>query len=61
MTTGPVDGEFRAQDWDAYKMGTGDPFVEPEPLAAEIAVVNDARVANKAHSGQEQAEPPGCR
>jgi predicted O-methyltransferase YrrM len=45
MTTGPVDGEFRAQDWDAYKMATRDPFVELEPLAAEIAVVDDALAA----------------
>jgi len=45
MATGPVDGEFRARDWDAYKMATRDPFVELEPLAAEIAVVNEALAA----------------
>ncbi len=33
-------GEFRAEDWDRYRMDTRDPFVELEPLANEIAVVN---------------------
>ena len=42
MTSKSVDGEFRAGDWDTYKMATRDPFVELEPLADEIAVVDEA-------------------
>ncbi len=41
MAIGPVDGEFRAGDWDTYKMATREPFVELEPLANEIAIVDE--------------------
>ncbi len=40
-----VDSEFRAADWDSYKMATRDPFVELEPVDAEIALVDDALAA----------------
>jgi len=33
-------GEFRAPDWDALKMNTREPFVELEPLQAELAIVD---------------------
>ncbi len=42
MTTQAVAGEFRAGDWDTYKMATRDPFVELEPPADEIVVVDEA-------------------
>lgn len=42
-TVTPV--EFRAVDWDAYRMNTRDPFAELEPLEAEVAVVDRALAA----------------
>lgn len=43
--TACVDLEFRARDWDTYRMSTREPFVELEPLADEIAVVGQALAA----------------
>ncbi|MEA3402496.1 MAG: class I SAM-dependent methyltransferase [Armatimonadota bacterium] len=37
-----MSGEFRAGDWDSYTMTYGEPFAELEPLADEIAVVDEA-------------------
>ncbi|MGC9318862.1 MAG: class I SAM-dependent methyltransferase [Armatimonadota bacterium] len=37
-----IDGEFRAADWESYTMTASEPFAELEPLADEIAVVDDA-------------------
>lgn len=36
------DGEFRAYDWDSYRMSTREPFVELEAPEAEVAVVDAA-------------------
>lgn len=45
MSTGCLTGEFRAADWNNYRMNTREPFAELEPLATEIAVVDDALAA----------------
>ncbi len=45
MSPERVDGEFRAPDWESYRMATRDPFVELEPLDAEIALVDEALAA----------------
>ncbi len=42
MSTDLRNGEFRAADWNNYRMNTREPFVELEPLPAEIAVVDEA-------------------
>jgi len=45
MSGDRVDGEFRAADWDGYRMATRDPFAALESLDAEIALVDDALAA----------------
>jgi len=42
MTDHQMDGEFRAADWESYKMATREPFVELESAEDEIAAVGDA-------------------
>lgn len=40
MSDETPNAEFRAPDWDAYRMSTREPFAELEPLDAEIAIVD---------------------
>lgn len=47
MTEQRRNGEFRAADWETYRMNTREPFVELEAPEAEIAVVHAALEALK--------------
>lgn len=45
MTDETRNGEFRAPGWETYKMSTREPFVELEPVWAEVAIVDEALLA----------------